>query len=91
MVGKRDVHDHWMLQHFLMAKEVDEGSGRVGCGLFLDTDLAGGHTTGWQLEGQPSIEWGGEHWTGLQNLFLIKSYKICFFLRNLEEVGWMVF
>lgn len=94
MVGKRDVSDHWMLLHFLMAKEADEGSGRAGCGLLLDTDLVGGHTTGWQLEGQPSIVWGSEPWTGPQTLFLTKSDKMHFFLRNLEEfflrnvAGW---
>lgn len=43
MVGKRVVHDHRMLLHFLMAKEADGGSGRARCGLFLDADLLGGH------------------------------------------------
>ena len=41
--------------------------------------------------GAPFHVWGSEYWPGSQNLFLTKSDKMCFFLRSLEEVGWVVF
>lgn len=51
MVGKRDVHDLWLLLHFFMAKEADEGSGRAGCGPLLNADHLGGHS--WIAAGGP--------------------------------------